>query len=116
MEPKGSKAMTWLFMTFLTESQVTSLSMVSPIFFQEMTSRFICLETALSHFAAAVEADADLLLVHHGLFWDGLKPLTGRRYRRVKPLLDQQVLYLLLKGALTLRDEGFEVLGCEGIA
>lgn len=56
MEPKGSKAMTWLFMTFLTESQVTSLSMVSPIFFQEMTSRFICLETALSHFAAAVEA------------------------------------------------------------
>ncbi|HSG07457.1 MAG TPA: Nif3-like dinuclear metal center hexameric protein [Longimicrobiales bacterium] len=37
--------------------------------------------------AAAVDAGADLLVVHHGLFWDGLRPLTGRRYRRVKPLL-----------------------------
>lgn len=41
--------------------------------------------------AAAVAAGAGLLLVHHGLFWDGLKPLTGRRYRRVKPLLDHGV-------------------------
>jgi dinuclear metal center YbgI/SA1388 family protein len=30
-----------------------------------------------------------LLLVHHGLFWDGAQPLTGRRYRRVRGLLDQ---------------------------
>jgi dinuclear metal center YbgI/SA1388 family protein len=29
-----------------------------------------------------------LLLVHHGLFWDGNVPLTGRRFRRVKALLD----------------------------
>ena len=28
-----------------------------------------------------------LLLVHHGLFWDGSQPLTGRRYRRVRALL-----------------------------
>jgi len=28
-----------------------------------------------------------LLLVHHGLFWDGNVPLTGRRYRRVGALL-----------------------------
>jgi len=35
----------------------------------------------------AVEKGADLLLVHHGLFWDGLKPLTGRRLRKVAPLL-----------------------------
>ena len=32
---------------------------------------------------AAVEAGGDLLLVHHGLFWDGLGPLRGRRFRRV---------------------------------
>src|SRR5207244_5512042 len=31
----------------------------------------------------AAEGGADLLLVHHGLFWGGLEPLTGRRYRRV---------------------------------
>jgi dinuclear metal center YbgI/SA1388 family protein len=36
---------------------------------------------------AAVAAGADLLLVHHGLFWDGNLPLTGRRYRRVRSLM-----------------------------
>lgn len=28
-----------------------------------------------------------LLLVHHGLFWDGNLPLTGRRYRRIAALV-----------------------------
>jgi len=27
-----------------------------------------------------------LLLVHHGLFWDGNQPVTGRRYRRLQAL------------------------------
>ena len=40
---------------------------------------------------AAVELGADLMLVHHGLFWDGLRPVTGRRYRRLKALLDNGV-------------------------
>ena len=26
-----------------------------------------------------------LVLVHHGLFWDGNVPVAGRRYRRSKP-------------------------------
>ena len=30
---------------------------------------------------------ADLLIVHHGLFWSGLQPLTGRHYRRIASLL-----------------------------
>lgn len=40
---------------------------------------------------AAIEAEADLLLVHHGLFWDGLEPLTGRRLRRIRPLIEHGV-------------------------
>jgi len=36
---------------------------------------------------AALEREADLLLVHHGLFWGGLSPLTGRLFRRVAPLI-----------------------------
>ena len=36
---------------------------------------------------AAVEVGADLLLVHHGLFWDGLRALTGRRFRKVAKLI-----------------------------
>jgi len=32
-----------------------------------------------------------LLVVHHGLFWDGNVPLTGRRYRRIRALFDGDV-------------------------
>jgi dinuclear metal center YbgI/SA1388 family protein len=39
----------------------------------------------------AVAQEADLMLVHHGLFWDGLQPLTGRFLRRVRPLLDNGI-------------------------
>lgn len=35
--------------------------------------------------------DPTLLLVHHGLFWDGNVPLTGRRLRRVRALLDRDI-------------------------
>jgi len=36
----------------------------------------------------AVQAGADLLVVHHGLFWGRPLPVTGRSYRRLKALLD----------------------------
>jgi len=32
-----------------------------------------------------------LLLVHHGLFWDGNIPVTGRRYRRISALLADDI-------------------------
>jgi dinuclear metal center YbgI/SA1388 family protein len=32
-----------------------------------------------------------LLLVHHGLLWDGNVPITGRRYRRVSTLLAHDI-------------------------
>jgi dinuclear metal center YbgI/SA1388 family protein len=32
-------------------------------------------------------AGSTLLLVHHGLLWDGNQPVTGRRYRRLRALL-----------------------------
>ena len=40
---------------------------------------------------AAIAAGCDLLLVHHGLFWDGNLPVTGRRYRRLRALFDHDV-------------------------
>ena len=42
---------------------------------------------------ATLEPDESppLLLVHHGLLWDGNVPLTGRRYRRVAALLDHDI-------------------------
>lgn len=36
----------------------------------------------------AARRGADLLITHHGLFWDGTQPLTGRRYRRVRTLME----------------------------
>ncbi|PYO97955.1 MAG: Nif3-like dinuclear metal center hexameric protein [Gemmatimonadetes bacterium] len=39
----------------------------------------------------AAEQGADLLLVHHGLFWGGLQPLTGRAYRRVAGLIAHNI-------------------------
>jgi len=41
--------------------------------------------------AAAVAAGCDLLLVHHGLFWDGNLPVTGRRYRRLRLLFEHDI-------------------------
>jgi dinuclear metal center YbgI/SA1388 family protein len=35
----------------------------------------------------ALDAGANLLLVHHGLFWGGLQPLRGPYYRRIHSLL-----------------------------
>jgi dinuclear metal center YbgI/SA1388 family protein len=39
----------------------------------------------------AAQQGADLLLVHHGLFWGGLRPLTGRPYRRVARLIEHNI-------------------------
>jgi dinuclear metal center YbgI/SA1388 family protein len=41
--------------------------------------------------AGAIEAGADLLLVHHGMFWGGLEPQTGVRYSRLRRLIEADV-------------------------
>jgi len=41
--------------------------------------------------AGAADGDVDLLLVHHGLFWGGLAPLTGRRFRKVSGLIRNEI-------------------------
>lgn len=40
---------------------------------------------------AAVGAGADLLLVHHGMFWSGARPLTGALFERLALLLRHDV-------------------------
>ena len=32
-----------------------------------------------------------LLIVHHGLFWDGNRPVTGRRYQRLQALIEHDI-------------------------
>jgi putative NIF3 family GTP cyclohydrolase 1 type 2 len=44
---------------------------------------------------AAVEAGADLVLVHHGYFWKGEDPcVTGMKQRRLKTLLKHDISLL----------------------
>ncbi len=45
-------------------------------------------DCSLATITSAAAAGANLLLVHHGLFWNGLQPLTGAHLARVRALLD----------------------------
>jgi dinuclear metal center YbgI/SA1388 family protein len=38
--------------------------------------------------AKAAQQGADLLIVHHGLFWGPRAPVTGRAYRKLRTLMD----------------------------
>ena len=42
-------------------------------------------------FRLAAEAGVDLLLVHHGLFWPGLQPVTGAFHRQLAFLLEHDI-------------------------
>lgn len=48
----------------------------------------VAVDATAATIEAARQAGADLLIVHHGLFWDGNRPVTGRRYRRLRGLLE----------------------------
>src|SRR6266853_5580804 len=39
----------------------------------------------------AIERGIDLLLVHHGLFWPGLQPITGGRRRMLERILQHDL-------------------------
>jgi dinuclear metal center YbgI/SA1388 family protein len=40
---------------------------------------------------SAAEADADLLVTHHGLSWGGIEHVTGREYRLIEALVDAEM-------------------------
>jgi dinuclear metal center YbgI/SA1388 family protein len=44
----------------------------------------VAVDACLPVIRAAVEKKADLLIVHHGLFWSGLQPLTGALGQKIR--------------------------------
>jgi dinuclear metal center YbgI/SA1388 family protein len=54
---------------------------------REVTRVAIAVDARESTIRRAVDMRASLLVVHHGLFWGGLLPLTGAHLRRVRALL-----------------------------
>jgi len=75
---------------------------------KEEISRIVCGVTASQALIdAAVEREADLLLVHHGFFWKGEEaPIVGMKQRRIKALLENGIslvaYHLPLDGHTTL--------------
>ncbi len=55
--------------------------------------KILCAVTASQDaIEAAIRADADLLLVHHGYFWKGEPyPITGMRGKRIKSLIQHDI-------------------------
>jgi dinuclear metal center YbgI/SA1388 family protein len=46
---------------------------------------------AVATFETAVERGADVLVVHHGISWGGIERVTGADYRRVAPLIENDL-------------------------
>lgn len=52
----------------------------------EVTRIAAAVDASEASIREAARRGCDMLLVHHGLFWDGNVPVTGRRYRRLSLL------------------------------
>ena len=54
----------------------------------QVSSMACAVDASESTIEAAAAAGADLLIVHHGLFWGGLRPVVGPVYRKLTRLLE----------------------------
>lgn len=54
----------------------------------EVTKVAVAVDASLDVVEQAVEEGADLLVVHHGLFWQGVSMMTQGRYRKLKAAFD----------------------------
>jgi dinuclear metal center YbgI/SA1388 family protein len=48
-------------------------------------------DASLATIKLAIEAKADLLIVHHGLFWSATHPWTGKRYEMLRLLIENNL-------------------------
>ena len=65
----------------------------------------VAVDACLATIDAAARAGAGILIVHHGLFWGGLEPLTGRHGRRVRNLVGSGVSLYAAHNPLDLHPE-----------
>lgn len=57
----------------------------------EVTRLAAAVDASEASILEAIRRGCEMLLVHHGLFWDGNRALVGRRYRRIRPLIESGV-------------------------
>ncbi len=61
---------------------------------RELQKAAFAVDASYDTIEAAVEGGADILVVHHGLFWGSPIAITGSHYRRVKRALDAGLMLL----------------------
>lgn len=54
----------------------------------EVTRVAAAVDASLPVIEKAIAAGADLLVVHHGMFWQGAQPLTGAIYRKMRAAIE----------------------------
>lgn len=57
----------------------------------EVNKVAVAVDSSLTTFEQAAEIGADMLIVHHGLFWGKPLPITGMHKKRVKYLLEKDI-------------------------
>jgi dinuclear metal center YbgI/SA1388 family protein len=56
-----------------------------------VTRAAVAVDVCRTTIERAVEIGADFMLVHHGLFWGGLQPLTAQHGYRVRTLIENRI-------------------------
>lgn len=56
-----------------------------------VTNVAVAVDASLASIKAATAAGANLLVVHHGLFWGGLQPVVGKAYERMHALIAHDI-------------------------
>lgn len=56
-----------------------------------VTSVAVAVDASLASIQAAAALGANLLVVHHGLFWGGVQPVVGKNYERMRALISHDI-------------------------
>ena len=57
----------------------------------DITRIAAAVDFATATVTGAIRSGAQLLLVHHGMFWSGAQPITGHRYARLQALMHHDI-------------------------
>lgn len=58
---------------------------------QEITKVAAAVDFSIQTANGAARQDANFMIVHHGMFWSGIKPLVGPQYAKIRALLDNDI-------------------------
>jgi len=70
----------------------------------EVSKAGFAVDASQASFQKAAENNADLLIVHHGLFWQNPESVTGSNYKRFKILFDEDIALYAAHLPLDLHD------------